>query len=101
MHQRVGIALTEVRLQVADGKVHLAHLPRVGIDFLTIDRDIVDKPLVVLDEVGTLHEHTATTTGGVIDTSLERLYDCDQRADDAGGSVELAGVLAFELCELS
>ena len=55
---------------------------------------------MVLDELGTLHKHTARATAGVIDTALEGLQYLNDGAHNTAGRIELASILAFHRSEL-
>ena len=57
--ERVGIALAKIGLQATNGYIHVGHLPSGGIRLLTIDADIVNVFMMVMDKLGTLHKHTA------------------------------------------
>ena len=85
-----GVAPTvaEVCFQTTNGKVHVRHLPGVGVELLTIDSDITQVALMLLNELGTLHKHTTGATGRVIDTTLEGLKHFYDSADNAGRGVE-------------
>ena len=55
---------------------------------------------MVIDELGTLHEHTARAAAGIIDTTLERLQDLDNGAYDTAGRIEFSCILTFHRSEL-
>ena len=55
---------------------------------------------MVLDELGRLDEHATRSAARVVDAAVVGLDDLDERAHDAGGRVELAGVLSLLLGEL-
>ena len=99
LKERVGVVRAEVRLDAADGKVHLSHFPGGGVGVLAVDGDVVDAAGMALDELGGLHEHAAGAAAGVVDAPLERLQDLHERFHDAGGREELAALLALLLGE--
>ena len=86
----VAPAVAEVGVKSADGKVHVCHLPRIGIKLLTVYRHVAQVALMLLNELGTLHEHTARTAGRVIHPALKRLQHLDDGAHYARRSIELA-----------
>src|SRR5699024_4232093 len=59
VQEGVGGVLAQVRLDAADGKVHLGQLPGGGVGVLAVYRDVVDVTAVVLDELGRLYKHPA------------------------------------------
>ena len=82
--------VAKVCLQTADGKVHVCHLPGVGVELLTIDGDIAQVTLMLLNELGTLHKHTARTTGRVIDAAFKGLKHFYDGTDNAGRGIEFS-----------
>lgn len=92
---------TEVRVDAADGHVHLRHFPGVGVCLLPVNGDGPAFVAVGLDKLGALHEHAARTAGGVVHAAvLVGLEDFDQGAHDARWRVEFAALLPFDRCEL-
>ena len=78
----------------------MRHLPSAGVGLLTINADIVDVLLVVIDEFGTLYKHTTRTTAGVVDTAFVGLEYLHNSANYAAGSIEFTGILTFHRSEL-
>ena len=87
--KRVAPAFAKVSFEATDGKVHVRHLPCVGVELLSVDSHIAEVALMLLYELGTLHEHTSRTTGRVIDTTLKRLQHLHNCTDNARRSIEL------------
>ena len=99
LKERVGVVGAEVRLDAADGEVHLRHFPGGGVGVLAVDGDVVDAPGMALDELGGLHEHAAGAAAGVVDAPLVGLQDLHERLHHAGGREEFAAFLALLLGE--
>ena len=55
----IGITLAKIGPQATNGYIHMGHLPSGGIRLLTIDTDVINILLMVLDKLSTLHKHTA------------------------------------------
>ena len=87
--------LAQIRLNAADGKVHLGQLPGGGVGILAIDRDILNIAAVVLDKLGRLDKHTARAAAGVIHPPAEGLEHLHQGPNHAGRREELAAPLAL------
>ena len=58
--------------------VHLGQAPSSLVVLLTIYSDIIDPPLVLLDELFTPDKHTATTAGWVVDAAAIGLEHLNQ-----------------------
>ena len=100
IEEGIGGSRSKVGFQPTDGGVHVSHLPRSGVGFLSVDADFAQFLLVVLHELRTLHEHSTRTAAGVVNTSAVGLQHFNQRAHDATGCIEFASVLAFHRGEL-
>ncbi len=100
VEERVGVGLAQVGFEATDGDVHVRHLPRARIGFLSVDRDALQVAAVTTDELGTLHKHATRTAARVIDAALVGFEDLDDGAHDAAGRIEFARVLAFHRGEL-
>ena len=48
----VSIGFAEVSFNPADSQIHLGHLPRGRIALLAEYRNVIDAPLMALDELG-------------------------------------------------
>ena len=94
VEERIGIR-TKIAFQATDGKVHVAHLPRIGVGFLTVDGDVMEFLLMAPDELGALHEHAARTASGVVDTASVGLENLHNGTHDTRRGVEFARILAF------
>ena len=95
VEERVGVGLAQIGFEAADGNVHVRHLPRARIGFLSVDRYALQVAAVTTDELGTLHKHTSRTAARVIDTALIGFEDLDDGAHDAAGRIEFARILAL------
>ena len=87
--KRITPAFAKVSFEATDGKVHVRHLPCVGAELLSVDSHVAQVALMLLDELGALHEHTTRATGRVIDATLKRLQHFNYGADKARRSIEL------------
>ena len=87
--ERVAPTFAQVGIQTADGKVHMGHLPGVGVELLTEDVDLAEVALMLLHKLGALDEHAARTAGWVVDTPLERLEHLDDGTHNARWRIEL------------
>ena len=74
-----------LRVDAADGEVHLGQAPRGGVGLLAVDGDVAELAAVGFDELLALHEHAARAAAGVVDAALVRLEHLDQHAHDARG----------------
>ena len=92
--ERVGIR-AKIAFKTTDSEVHVAHFPRVRVGFLTVNGDVMEFLLVVLDELGALHEHTARTASGVVDASSVRFENLHNGTHDTRRGVKFARILAF------
>src|SRR4051812_38074094 len=86
---------TDVRVDALDSKVHLRQPPGRVVDLLTIDRDVLPPPTVLLNEFFRLDEHATRAAAGIVSTALVGLQHLDERADNRAGREELASALAF------
>ena len=101
LEECVFVMFAEVRIDAADGHIHLRHFPSVGVGFLSVNADVVTVAAVVLDKLDALHEHAAGTTAGVVNAfAFARLEDAHDGLDDACGGVEFTALHAFVACEL-
>ena len=94
VEERVGIR-AEIAFKTTDSKVHVTHFPCVRVGFLSVNGDIMEFLLVVLDELDALHEHTARTASGVVDASTVRLQNLHNGTHDTRRGVKFARILAF------
>jgi hypothetical protein len=65
-----GVAVRDLRVDAANGEVHLGQPPRRVIRLLTVDGNIAQLAAVGLDELLTADEHTAGAAAWVIDPAL-------------------------------
>lgn len=65
LEERVGIMITQIRVDATDRKVHSRHLPCGRIALLIVHGDVVDVALMAFDEVRGLHEHAAAATARI------------------------------------
>lgn len=65
LEERVGIMITQIRVDATDREVHSRHLPCGRIALLTVHGDVVDVALMAFDEVRGLHEHAAAATARI------------------------------------
>ena len=91
----VGVLGSEVCLDAPEGEVHDGEAAGGGVALLAVDADVAQLAAVGFHEFLTLDEHAAGAAGGVVDAALVRGDHLDEEADDAGGGVELAAVLAL------
>ena len=91
-----GVLLADVGVgDAVQEHVHLADGPGGAVALLAEEREIARVAAALADVVARLDEHAARAAGGVVDAHAGlRLDDLDQRADDVGRRVELAGLLA-------
>ena len=61
----VSVEFAEVGIDAADSKVHLRHFPCGGVEFLTVNGNVIDASAVLLDELSGLDEHTARAAAGI------------------------------------
>jgi hypothetical protein len=90
-----GVAVRDLRVDAADGEVHLGEAPGGVVGLLAVDRDVAELAGVGLDELLALHEHAARAAAGVVDAALVRGEHLDQHAHHVRGRVELAAALAL------
>ena len=93
--ESVGLLLSQVAGNSADGEVHLGQLVGgLGV-FLAVNGNIFLVAVVALDKLETLHEHTAGAAARVIDLAFEGLNHLRYEIDDALRGVEFALSFAF------
>ena len=95
-----GVAVGDLRVDAADGEVHLRQPPGGVVGLLAVDRDVAELAAVGLDELLALHEHAARAAARVVDAALVGREHLDQHAHDAARRVELAAALALGAGEL-
>lgn len=101
VEERVFVVFAEVRIDAADGHVHLCHFPSVGVGLLAVNAYVVAVAAVVLNEFDALHEHAAGAAARVIDAfAFARFEDAHDGFHDTCGGVEFAALHAFVACEL-
>ena len=66
IEERIRLMFTKVGINAADCQIHLCHLPRVSVGFLSVNGNYAAHIAVCLNEFRTLHEHPATATAGVV-----------------------------------
>ena len=94
------VAMRDLRINAADGEVHLGEPPRRVVRLLAVDADLADVPAVLLDEALALHEHAAGAAAGVVHATLVRCEHRDEQLDHVLGRVELPALLALGAGEL-
>ena len=87
----------EVRLNAANGQVHLCHLPCGRIRILAINGNVADIAAVVLYKFCGLHEHAAGSAAGIIYAALIWFQHLNQGTYYAGRRKEFSAALAFLL----
>ena len=90
-----GVAVGDLRVDAADGEVHLGQPPGGVVGLLAVDGDVAELAAVGLDELLALHEHAARAAAGVVDAALVGREHLDQHAHHVRGRVELAAALAL------
>src|SRR5438045_1396399 len=85
-----GVAVGDLRVDAADGEVHLGQPPGGVVGLLTVDGDVADLSAVGFDKLLALHEHAARAAAGIIDAAFIRRQHLDQQPYHAGW-----GALAF------
>lgn len=76
-----------------DGKAHLAEPYPLCRLLLPVDHDLMARPpLVPFHKPGALDEHAARPAGGVIDPTVERLYNINDEFDNRCGCKELTAL---------
>ncbi len=90
-----GVAVGDLRVDAADGEVHLGQAPGGVVGFLAVDGDVSQLAAVGLDELLAADEHAARAAAGVVDAALVGGEHLDQHAHHARGRVELPAALAF------
>ena len=95
-----GVAVGNLRVDAADGEVHLGQPPRGVIRFLPVNGDVANLAAVGLDELLAAHEHPARAAAGVVHTALIRREHLHQHAHDPRRRVELPALLALGAGEL-
>jgi hypothetical protein len=95
-----GVAMADLRIDAADGEVHLGEAPGGVVGFLAVDGDVAELAAVGLNELLARDEHATRTAAGVVDAALVGCEHLDQHAHDARRSVELAALLALGAGEL-
>src|SRR5690606_33935543 len=99
--EAVGVARAEVVVDAPDGEVHLGELPGGRVALLPVDGNLIELAAVGRDEFLALDEHAAAAAAGVIDAAAVGFEHLAPEPDDAGGRVELAGLLALGAGALS
>src|SRR3989338_9606332 len=95
-----GVAVGDLRVDAADGEVHLGEPPGGVVGLLAVDRDVAELAAVGLDELLAGDEHATRAAAGVVDAALVGGEHLDQHAHHARGRVELAALLALGTREL-
>ena len=90
-----GVAVGDLRVDAADGEVHLGQPPGGVVGLLAVDGDVAELAAVGLDELLAADEHAARAAAGVVDAALVGREHLDQHAHHARGRVELAAALAL------
>jgi hypothetical protein len=67
-----GVAVRDLRVDAADGEVHLGEPPGGVVGLLAVDGDVAELAGVGLDELLALHEHAARAAARVVDAALVR-----------------------------
>ena len=91
--------LSQIGINAANSKVHLCHLPSGCVGFLTINRDIINVPRMVFNELCALNKHTAGTTARIVYAPLKRLQNLNQRPNNTGRRIEFTAAFSFLLCK--
>jgi hypothetical protein len=89
------VAVADLRVDAADGEVHLREPPRRVVRLLAVDGDVAEFARVGFDELLALHEHAARAAARVVDAALVGREHFDQQADHVLRRVELAAALAL------
>ena len=95
-----GVAVADLRVDAADGEVHLGQPPGGVVRLLPVDGDVADAPAVRLDELLALDEHPAGAAAGIVDAALVGREHLHQHADNVRRRIELAALLALGAGEL-
>ena len=95
IEEGIGIWLAQVGFHSTNSYIHVRHLPRAAIGFLTINADVAKFHLVVLNKLGALHKHTTTSTAGIINAPLEGFDNLNNRTDDTTWRIEFACILTL------
>ncbi len=92
--------MRDLRVDAADGQVHLGKPPGGVVRLLSVDRDVAEPAAMRLDEFLGADEHAARAAAGIVDAALVRREHLDQHAHHVARRIELAALLAFGAGEL-
>src|SRR6266851_5293101 len=89
------IVPTDIGVDSANGKIHLAKPPSGVIAFLAINGDVAAPSTMIFYETLGLHEHAARTATRIVDPTLVGFQHFNQNTDHGARRVEFAAALAF------
>ncbi len=89
-----GITVADLRVDAADGEVHLGQAPGGVVGLMAVDGDVAELAAVGLDELFAADEHAARAAAGVVDAALVGREHLNQHAHHARGRAKLAAALA-------
>src|SRR5258708_22121091 len=89
------VGMGDLRVDPADGKVHLRQPPSGVVGLLAVDGDVAELAAVDLDELLAANEHAARAAARVIHAAFVWGEHFDQDSDDTRGRIELAAFLAL------
>ena len=88
-------------VDAAYGKVHLAQSPGGLVALLSINRYVLNPPLMLLHKLLALYKHSARAAARVKHTAFVRFQHIHQQLNNTARRVELATLLAFGQCKLA
>src|SRR4051812_19511400 len=93
------VAVGDLRVDPADGQVHLGQSPRSVIGLLTVNRYVSNFATMCLDEVLAAHEHSPRPAAWVVHTSFERGEHLDEYTHHWRRGIKLSPAFAFSASE--
>lgn len=96
----LGIPCDELRVKVANSKIHFREFPSGFIRFLSVDIDIIDVPLMFGYKFFTHYKHSTTSRSRIIYASLIWLHHFYHKFYNRLWRIELSSLFSFCICKL-